>query len=230
MKSNIRAMLTRRSYFTDSTRPIIENAIQQFKQTNDAHLFETNEHKPFLLNTVLREKIFYSQLDQQQLSKLCIFCNEKIIQEGHVISSKYFTCLYNIRPVFPGHVLILPKYHISKIEDIRVDHAVDYLQFTQNIIRALKQVYNTDSINVIVQQGEYSGQSVQHLHTHFLPRVANDLPMIVQAVTTEKGEVVENQEQEWMDYFRQQEHTARLLTAEERQVEAEKIRKAYKEY
>jgi diadenosine tetraphosphate (Ap4A) HIT family hydrolase len=212
-----------------SDHSLIQRQIEQCKTTKKQWFErESPKRQLFLQNTLLRESVYYSQLNREQLATMCVFCNDEKVNEGHVVSSNHFSCLYNIRPVFPGHVLILPKDHITRIEHIPIDQATDYLRFTQHIIKALKVVYNTDSINVIIQQGEHSGQSIQHLHVHFLPRAANDLPMIKKAVEGEHGhQIEENEEQEWMDYFRQQEHQTRMLSPEERQVEAEKIRKAY---
>lgn len=209
---------------SEKDRHIIQQAIDQHKSSSVFNAESTKESE--LKNVLLREPYFYTQLNSTQLASICVFCNTKTIQEGHVVSSDHFTCLYNIRPVFPGHVLVLPKSHVTRVEDLNVEHATDYLIFTQNIIRALKQAYNTDSINMIIQEGPFSGQSIQHLHVHYLPRSKNDLPMIVKAVEGNNHKE-ENQEQEWMDYFRKQEHTARLLTVDEMQLEAEKIRRAF---
>ncbi|KAL0480055.1 Cbr1 [Acrasis kona] len=169
---------------------------------------------------ILRQPKHYEKLNKKQLSSICVFCNDEAINEGLIVESEHFRCLYNIRPVFPGHVLIMPKRHLSCIEYIESSEAQEYLAFTQNIIKALKRVYSTDSINVLVQEGPHSGQSIQHLHTHFLPRTSDDIPK------TKDGTGVE-EDQEWMDFFRKQEHTGLMLDATERQLEAKRIREVY---
>lgn len=82
--------------------------------------------------------------------------------------------LYNIRLVS----LIVPVSHVTKF-------TLEFYQFQKQTINALQHVYQTESYDMLMQEGEFSGQSIPHLHIHLLPRVENDIP----------------KEQEWMDFF-----------------------------
>jgi bis(5'-adenosyl)-triphosphatase len=145
---------------------------------------------------------------------LCPFCNDRQINDSIITYSpnRHFMALYNHKPVFRGHTLIVARSHIPKFNSIPVEHIVEFYQFQRDVISALLYLYNTESYDMLLQEGELSGQSVQHLHIHLLPRIPNDLPP----------------DMEWMDYFQQHEHTGRLLTPTERQFEAERIRQAMK--
>lgn len=155
----------------------------------------------------------YHELHPDILSSLCPFCDRDTLNEGIIVRSanNRFLALYNIRPVFVGHLLVLPTGHISRFTDIPMDDAAEFLQFQQDVILALKRVYGTESFNTLLQEGEYSGQSIQHLHLHVIPRTKGDLPDDV----------------DWLDYFQKHEHKGRILSAVERQAEAVKIREAY---
>lgn len=152
-------------------------------------------------------------LSRVQLEQLCPFCNRISISNGLITFSpeRHFFALYNIRPVFPGHSLIVPVSHITKFTDIPVETVLEFYQFQKQIINALQQVYQTESYDMLMQEGEFSGQSIPHLHIHLLPRVEDDIP----------------KEQEWMDFFQKHEHMGKLLSPGEMQVESEKIRSTY---
>ncbi|EFC47527.1 predicted protein, partial [Naegleria gruberi] len=104
----------------------------------------------------------------------CVFCNREIVSEGLIEESENFMALYNIRPVFPGHSLIIPKKHVTRFSSLPLEHAKEFVEFSQLVIRALKQIHNTDSIELLIQEGPLSGQSICHLHLHLMPRIPND--------------------------------------------------------
>lgn len=105
-----------------------------------------NEYKsPFLDN---REKLFENDV-------------------GFVIYDKY--------PVNEGHCLIVPKrvypdYFESTHEEIFGLN--DLLFKTRNY---LLEKYNPTGFNVGVNCGRDSGQTVDHLHIHLIPRYNNDM-------------------------------------------------------
>jgi bis(5'-adenosyl)-triphosphatase len=39
----------------------------------------------------------------------------------------------------------------------------------KHISENLKKFYNTDSIDIVIQDGEDAGQTVQHVHVHLIP-------------------------------------------------------------
>ncbi|KAG2388958.1 hypothetical protein C9374_014358 [Naegleria lovaniensis] len=169
------------------------------------------------LQTMLREPKYYKPLIEMKLiDHYCVFCNSNVIAEGLIEESEHFFALYNIRPVFPGHSLIIPKQHLTRFSDIPASHAQDFVQFTQRVVTALKSLHQTDSVEFLIQEGELSGQSISHLHVHLLPRTPGDIP---------SEECHAEVEQDWMDYFTKKEHSARLLEREERQQLAEQVRK-----
>nr|CAG4714940.1 unnamed protein product [Naegleria fowleri] len=170
------------------------------------------------LQTMLRESKYYQPLiDMKLIDQFCVFCNSDVIAEGLIEESEHFVALYNIRPVFPGHSLIIPKQHFTRFSDIPVSHAQDFVQFIQRVVTALKSLHQTDSVEFLIQEGELSGQSISHLHVHLLPRTPGDIPISEQSDT--------GLEQDWMDFFTKKEHTARILEREERKELAKQVRK-----
>jgi bis(5'-adenosyl)-triphosphatase len=101
------------------------------------------------------------------------------------------TAFVNLRPIVPGHVLVMSARSVARIEDL-TDEEHDDLWRTVRVVQGiLKERYSrkaaaTDdadkttlstsslSFNVAVQDGRAAGQSVPHVHVHILPRSSGD--------------------------------------------------------
>lgn len=89
--------------------------------------------------------------------------------------SKYTYALVNIKPLVPGHVLIVPlRTNILRFSDLSLEESQDYMLTLQLIHKFIIHVYKADSLNIAIQDGPESGQSVPHLHTHIIPRYKTD--------------------------------------------------------
>jgi len=187
-------------------------------------LLPTPTPKNFI-QSMLREPKYYGELiDMKLIDHFCVFCNRDVISEGLIDETEHFVALYNIRPVFPGHSLIIPKEHVTRFSSLPPLHAQEFLEFTQRVILALKSIHRTDSIELLIQEGPHSGQSISHMHLHLLPRTRNDIPHGDQAVQLEGQE----EEEDWMEFFARNEHTARLLNKDERKKLAQQVRERIK--
>ncbi len=101
----------------------------------------------------------------------CIFC--KII-EGTIPSNKVYEddqviAFHDIEPQAPVHVLVVPKKHISGVNEIEASDAA-LLGHVYRVIRDLVlQLGIADSgYRVVVNSGKNGQQSVPHLHFHVL--------------------------------------------------------------
>lgn len=89
--------------------------------------------------------------------------------------SSFTYALVNLKPLVPGHVLVVPlRTSVLRFGDLSPQEAQDYMQSLQLIQGFITKVYNADALNLAIQDGPESGQSVPHLHTHIIPRYAND--------------------------------------------------------
>jgi histidine triad (HIT) family protein len=103
------------------------------------------------------------------LDAACIFC--KIIQ-GSITSSivkanDFVIAIKDISPKAPIHYLIIPKIHIENINYLTDTHA-DICWRMMEMARELGKDVPAQSFNLISNNGVASGQSVLHLHWHFL--------------------------------------------------------------
>ncbi|CCD24079.1 bis(5'-adenosyl)-triphosphatase NDAI_0C04190 [Naumovozyma dairenensis CBS 421] len=96
----------------------------------------------------------------------------KFLVTGQVFyKSKYSYALVNLRPIVPGHVLVVPlRTTAYELNDLTLEESQDYFRTVQLIHGFIKWHYKADSLNISIQDGPEAGQSVPHLHTHIIPR------------------------------------------------------------
>lgn len=88
--------------------------------------------------------------------------------------SVYCYLLVNLRPLTPGHVMLVPYRVVPRLKDLTVEESRDYFESLQKIHRFIEHVYKADALNISIQDGKLLGQSMPHLHTHIIPRYFTD--------------------------------------------------------
>lgn len=108
----------------------------------------------------------------------CVFCDivagkapASFVHRDEIVSA-----FLDIRPVTPGHLLVIPNEHVVYPHDLP-DATADHL-FTvaRRLARTLRQ---TDAVwaagvSLRVADGEAAGQEVLHAHMHVIPRFPGD--------------------------------------------------------
>ena len=98
-----------------------------------------------------------------------------VISSSHVFyRSPLSAAFVNLRPIVPGHVLVVPQRIVARIEELTNDEYIDLWQSARDVQRMLKKHYQATGFNVAVQDGRVAGQSVPHVHVHILPRTEGD--------------------------------------------------------
>lgn len=100
----------------------------------------------------------------------CLFC--KIIA-GEIPSAKvyendYVYAFRDIQPQAPVHVLIVPKKHISSIDEVTPANSDIVRHVAEAIPEVAKALGLENGYRVITNVGEDGCQSVRHLHFHLL--------------------------------------------------------------
>jgi len=106
----------------------------------------------------------------------CIFCR---IAGGEIPSSsvyedEYFKAILDIAPAAKGHVLILPKKHSDNLLELDSESGARALAVAQKIAKAQIEELKCDGINLLQNNGEAAGQTVNHFHIHLIPRYKSD--------------------------------------------------------
>lgn len=100
----------------------------------------------------------------------CIFC--KIIK-GEIPSSKVYENEYvyafrDINPQAPVHILVVPKEHISSVDEITAENSAIIAKIFEAIPEIAKSEKLSGGYRVISNCGADACQSVKHLHFHIL--------------------------------------------------------------
>lgn len=103
------------------------------------------------------------------------FCSDMAMADTLICRTRHFNLLYDIRPVLPGHVLIVPIRHVAGFAELMPGEFEDLRKLLKRITAVMSREYASEgSYDVIAQVGEYSGGSIRHLHLHFVPRGRDD--------------------------------------------------------
>ncbi|KAG8950484.1 hypothetical protein FRC04_007499 [Tulasnella sp. 424] len=78
--------------------------------------------------------------------------------------------LVNLKPIVPGHILVVPKRVVPRLADLTREEITDLFGSAQRIGQVVEREYKAESLTVACQDGPAAGQSVPHVHIHVLPR------------------------------------------------------------
>lgn len=106
----------------------------------------------------------------------CIFCK---IAGGEIPSATIYEdenvrVILDIAPAAKGHAILLPKYHAANIFELPEEIAAKIFAVVPKVARAIRDELGCDGMNIVQNNGEAAGQTVFHLHIHFLPRWKDD--------------------------------------------------------
>lgn len=101
----------------------------------------------------------------------CLFCK---IRDGEIPANVIYQdddvlAFEDVNPQAPTHVLVVPKKHISTVNDLQEDDAglVGKLYLAAKKITADARVAD-DGYRLVMNCNEQAGQTVFHLHLHVL--------------------------------------------------------------
>jgi histidine triad (HIT) family protein len=78
----------------------------------------------------------------------------------------------DVRPLFPGHVLVVPRDHVVVLTDLPAAGLGPFFTRVQAVARAVEVACGAQGTFVAVNNRV--SQSVAHLHVHVVPRTKGD--------------------------------------------------------
>ncbi len=91
----------------------------------------------------------------------------------HVEKSSFV--VLNRYPYNPGHLMVVPKKHVSELSDLTVDERCELMELLNHSIEVLKKELNPQGFNVGINLGRCAGAGLEtHVHIHIVPRWAGD--------------------------------------------------------
>lgn len=106
----------------------------------------------------------------------CLFCkiiNREIPSEKIYEDDAAFAFL-DIHPLAPGHTVIIPKVHAQNILDLPETAVGPLFLVVKKITAALNSALKPHGFTIGINHGKVSGQAIDHLHIHVIPRFEGD--------------------------------------------------------
>lgn len=106
----------------------------------------------------------------------CIFCKivKGEIPSATIFEDDNFKVILDVSPANRGHALIITKDHFDNIFQIDEKTAGKLFSLATVIARAIKEETGCEGLNVVQNNGEVAGQTVNHFHLHLIPRFKGD--------------------------------------------------------
>jgi len=107
----------------------------------------------------------------------CIFCDiiSGLAPASIVYQDELCFAFMDIRPINPGHVLVVPRFHAALLADLDSASAGRLIQVAQQVDAALRHTgLRCEGVNLFLADGRAAGQEVMHVHLHVFPRFYGD--------------------------------------------------------
>ncbi len=104
----------------------------------------------------------------------CVFCE---VVAGRtpasvVLRDPAAVAFLDARPVFKGHVLVVPPAHVETLVDLPPEALGPFFAAVQRVVRGLEAAL--EAHGTFVAMNNKVSQSVPHLHVHVVPRRRKD--------------------------------------------------------
>ena len=114
----------------------------------------------------------------------CLFCKiaAKTIPAKIVYEDDHVIAFLDIMPCAPGHTMVITKYHAPTLAELPDEEVARLFGAVKKTTATLTAALRPDGMTIGINQGRASGQEVDHLHVHLMPRWRDDGGGSVQSV------------------------------------------------
>ena len=104
----------------------------------------------------------------------CLFCRIAAGTEpAHIVlEDDRCVAFLDVRPLFPGHTLLVPREHHETLADLPIERVGPLFERAQRLSVAVRDA--AGAAGSFVAMNNVVSQSVPHLHVHVVPRVKGD--------------------------------------------------------
>jgi len=148
--------------------PLTDEQIQELNEIIKLPREEQAVKLQDFLKTLTKEQIDYLKQHQTQQ---CLFCGIVLneVPSYKVYEDNDTVVVLDINPASNGHLLVIPKPHV------KYSYELDPKIFAvANLFaKRIKEVLNYDT-TILVSNGEFAGQKIDHVIINVIPRYKND--------------------------------------------------------
>jgi histidine triad (HIT) family protein len=110
-------------------------------------------------------------MDDRSGCPFCAICDGDASADI-VLADEVAVAFLDRSPLFPGHVLVVPRQHVVTLTDLPGELVGPYFQRVQRLAAAVAAAL--DAHGTFVANNNIVSQSVAHLHFHVVPRRRRD--------------------------------------------------------
>ncbi len=111
----------------------------------------------------------------------CVFCvasdapDEELSRRLVVHQSERALVMLNRYPFAPGHLLVLPRAHVSSLAELPSEDYAALFALVREAALRLERAVRCEGMNLGVNLGATAGAGIaEHLHVHVVPRWSGD--------------------------------------------------------
>lgn len=107
----------------------------------------------------------------------CIFCKivRRALPASVVAEDEHTLAFMDIRPINPGHFLVIPKAHAAHLADLPPGTGGRLFETARDLAVALRRSgVKCEGVNIHLADEAVAGQEIFHVHLHVYPRYAGD--------------------------------------------------------
>jgi diadenosine tetraphosphate (Ap4A) HIT family hydrolase len=123
--------------------------------------------------------IFFLNVYELHQKHTCAFCDSSVLAHQKFYEDDVVLCLYSHKPICPGHCLIIPKRHVEKIVDLTDKELLAVMHAVKKINVVVQSLYGPCSYLILQKNGKEVGQTVPHVHIHYIPKKITDSSIAV---------------------------------------------------
>ncbi|GAA5015182.1 HIT family protein [Kitasatospora paranensis] len=104
----------------------------------------------------------------------CLFCQAVAgeLAVHRVLDDEAVCAFLDHRPLFPGHLLVVPRRHVATLTDLTAEETGPYFERVRRLTAAVEA--GMAAAGSFVAVNNRISQSVPHLHVHVVPRNPKD--------------------------------------------------------
>lgn len=107
----------------------------------------------------------------------CVFCKivRRELPASVLAEDERSLAFLDIRPINPGHFLVVPKDHAARLADLPPGAGGRLFEMARDLVAGLyRSGVKCEGVNFHLADGEVAGQEIFHVHLHVYPRYAGD--------------------------------------------------------
>lgn len=115
--------------------------------------------------------LFEEVKKEENACKFCSIINKT--DKSYIVFEDDLTLAFlDIKPLFPGHTLLVPKLHFKTLPELPIDILNRIFVNLQFIEKAVEKSCNSEGSFIAINNNV--SQSIPHLHIHIVPRNKKD--------------------------------------------------------